>query len=88
MCRTPVRQLPYVSNVLVLSYWKLPLAAPLLEHFSFVCCVSYVRDSFLAKDEMYEEYVEWSGGVPKVSKEELLAGLLQIKMHMKIQCSW
>ena len=23
-CRTPVRQLPYVSNVLILSYWKSP----------------------------------------------------------------
>ena len=23
-CRTPVQQLPYVSNVLTLSYWKLP----------------------------------------------------------------
>lgn len=22
LCRTPVRQLPYVSNVLILSYWK------------------------------------------------------------------
>jgi len=26
-CRTPVRQLPYASNVLILSYWKLPYCA-------------------------------------------------------------
>ena len=39
-CRTPVLQLPYAGNVLILSYWKLPFEQLLKWNFivfSFDC---------------------------------------------------